>query len=117
MTSGAPHVVCTKKDGVAVVAAVGEFDIGSSEQLAERLAHAVRQISSRVAVDLSGTAFLDSSAIGSLVGSARLAAEAGGWLRLVAPRPNVRRVLELTQIDTYLGVYDDVDSAAEASPA
>jgi anti-sigma B factor antagonist len=62
-------------------------------------------------IDLSGTTFVDSMAIGTMLGVARRANGWGGWVRLVAPRPNVRRVLHLTGLDKVFAMYDTVDQA------
>lgn len=95
-------------DGVAVVAPVGEFDIGTADLLRETFVSALDE-TSRIALDLSGTTFLDSMALGAIIGAGKRARAAGGWLRLVAPTPYVLRVLRVTQLDTVLGVYDSVE--------
>jgi len=101
-------------DGVAVVVAVGEFDLATSDRLREALESAVSEVGPRVVVDLSDTSFLDSSCIGVLVVAGRDAHANGGWVRLLTPHDNVRRVLALTQVDELLGAYDDVGSAIAA---
>jgi hypothetical protein len=50
-------------------------------------------------------------ALGTIVGAGRRTSEEGGWIRLVAPTPNVRKVLRITEIDTVVGLYDTVDEA------
>lgn len=115
MTVPAPRVSCTVEDGVAVVAAEGEFDLNTAQELSQAVERAVSEVSPRVVIDLTRTTFLDSSAIGALISAARTADSAGGWVRLVGLQGNVRRLLELTQVDRFLGAYDDVSSATQAS--
>jgi anti-sigma B factor antagonist len=117
VTSEAAHVTRRERAGAAVVAAVGEFDLAMSTELRDELEAAVRELSPHLVIDLSRTLFLDSSGIGALMSAAKLARTSGGWVRLVAPQPNVRRVLELTQIDTVLDLYDDVDAAVDGVPS
>src|SRR4051794_5117981 len=102
----APHITRSLHGDVAVVAPCGEFDLAWAEPLREELAEVLSRVSTRVVLDLAQTTFLDSSALGAVMVAARAAREAGGWLRLVAPQPNVRQVLALTQIDAVLGLYD-----------
>jgi anti-anti-sigma factor len=106
-----PHVTRFERDGAAVVTPVGEFDLSWSEQLREELATAITTMSPRAVVDLSGTTFLDSSGVGALVSAGKLARSHAGWLRLVAPRDNVRRILRITEVDTVLGLYDTIEQA------
>lgn len=114
MVAGTCRVDRAGVDGVAVVAAVGEFDLATSEVLRGALESAASEIGPRVVVDLSATSFLDSSCIGVLVVAARNAVTEGGWVRLLNPHDNVRRVLGLTQVDELLGAYDDLGSAIAA---
>lgn len=114
MTIEAAHVTLVERHGAAVVTAVGEFDLAMSARLQVELEAAILDLSPRLVVDLSATLFMDSSAIGALMSAAKLAQSNGGWVRLVSPQRAVRRILELTQIDSVLGVYDDVDAAIAA---
>ena len=50
-------------------------------------------------VDLQHLQFIDSSGLGALVRGAKLARAAGGYLRLRAPKPAVRKVLQITGLD------------------
>jgi anti-sigma B factor antagonist len=117
VASGSAYVTRLERDGAAVVAAVGEFDLAMSAQLRDELEGAVSELSPFLVLDLSLTTFLDSSGIGAVMSAAKTAAECGGWLRLVAPQPNVRRILELTQIDTVLEVCEDVEAATKGVPS
>ncbi len=96
--------------GAAVLAPVGEFDIATVEVLRSAIFAALEH-NSNLVVDLAKTTFLDSIALGAIIGGGNGAREAGGWLRLVAPQPNIRRTLRLTGIDRVFGLYDTVDQA------
>lgn len=104
------HVIRVEIDGIIVLTPVGEFDIANLDILRDTIATALEE-SSRIVLDLSQTQFLDSMVLGAIIGSSKRAREAGGWVRLVAPRPNVRNVLRVTRLDTILGLYDTVDQA------
>lgn len=104
------HVTRLDQDGVAVLTPVGEFDIGTVDLLRSAILAALEDVSSLV-LDLAQTTFLDSMALGTIISSGRRAREAGGWVRLVAPQPNIRRTLKLTEMDRVFGLYDSVDQA------
>ena len=108
-----PHVQSSEQDGVTVVVPVGEFDISTVEMLREIFASSVTEESNRMVLDLSGTEFVDSLALGVMLGAGRRANEWGGWVRLVAPTPPVRRVLAVTGLDKVFGMYDTVDQAIQ----
>ena len=113
-----PHVVRTVLADAVVATPVGEFDLAWAETLRDELLSAVR-INPRVVVDLQETSFLDSTAIGALVSAHRAALDGGGWVRLVAPRPHVLKVLQVTELDSLLGVRESVEDALQppAAPA
>ncbi|MFD5825974.1 STAS domain-containing protein [Lentzea sp. NPDC060358] len=66
----------------------GTLDTTGSAALLAKLDHLV--------VDVSGVAFCDSSGVSALVRSRARAVEMAGSLRLVAPSPALRRVLDVT---------------------
>ena len=59
--------------------------------------------------------FLDSSAIGALVGLAKEARDAGGDLYLASVPPPIYQTLRLLRLDTFFIIFDDVASALESS--
>jgi anti-sigma B factor antagonist len=79
-----------------VVRVTGEIDIQSSPILDEHLQKAQGEGASSIVVDLSEVTFLDSTGLSVLVTALQRGQDAGGGVRLTSPRPNVRRVLEVT---------------------
>ena len=80
----------------------GEVDIQTSPLLDEQLQKVLDQGVSSVVVDLDEVSFLDSTGLSVLIAGLKRCQSAGGELRLVSPRPNVRRVLEITGLtDTF----------------
>jgi anti-sigma B factor antagonist len=55
-----------------------------------------------LAADMSGVTFIDASVIGALVAAANRARLAGGGLSLLAPSPQVRRLLGILHLDAML---------------
>ncbi len=83
-------------EGQPVVILTGEIDLGVAPSLRQRLAELVAGGRSRICVDLLGATFLDSIALGVLVGALERCREAGGDLCLVVTEPRILRVLEIT---------------------
>jgi len=103
-------------DDWAVVLVSGEVDLATCPQLRDVLAGLVEQGVYHLIVDLEQVSFLDSSGIGVLISVRRRIREHGGSLRLTAPSPHVRRVLELTGITTLLPTYATLDEATPVEP-
>lgn len=109
-----PHVrTFHRDDGVVVVCPVGEFDMAVLESLRSTFAEVVTPGCHKVVVDLSETTFLDSMALGTIIGAGRRATGWGGWLRLVSPPANIRKVLRVTEVDKVFGLYDTVEQACQ----
>src|SRR6266536_1535079 len=104
-----------RHDDRAVVHISGEVDLATCPQLRDVLAELVDDGVHHLIVDLEQVSFLDSSGIGVLGVLGRIR-EHGGSLRLTAPSPHVRRVLELTGITTLLPTYATLDEAAPVEP-
>lgn len=83
-------------DGAATIALEGELDLASVGQMEERFAAIDEQAPSRVVVDLSGLAFIDSSGLRVLLLADARARERGYEFVLLPGREPVQRVFEMT---------------------
>jgi anti-sigma B factor antagonist len=103
-----------REDGVVVVSLKGEHDLTTAPVLRERTEEAIERGSS-LTVDLTPAEFIDSSIIGVVLEARRRAEEAGvGFAAaLEGGDPAVRRVLEVTGLDSNLPVHDSVETAIE----
>lgn len=70
----------------------------------------------RVVVNLGESEFLDSTAIGSLVGLAKQARDAGGDLVLVAVPKMIRETLGVLRLDKFFEIYGNIDQALAKRP-
>ena len=92
-------------DEVAVVEASGELDFYTGSEFNACLASAVESGAPRVVVDLTQVTFIDSSALGMLVGIARQSAEHSTELMIVCPPGNVARVIAITGLNRVFAMY------------
>lgn len=68
----------------------------------------------KIVLNLREVTIMDSSGIGEVVSSWKLAQRFGGMVKLLRPAPSVKRTLLLTQLVPLLEVFDD-ESEAVAS--
>lgn len=102
----------TAAAGVYVAAPVGELDAFTAPGLRAELTQLFETREPRLLViDLSGVTFLDSTALGVLIGAFKRARERDGELRVVKPSPIVSRIFEITALDSVLPLYDTRDEA------
>jgi anti-sigma B factor antagonist len=94
---------------VAVLHAEGDVDLASADAMKVALAGALEQ-SSTVVVDLGDVGFIDSTGLSALIWGHGQAQEAGGSLRLRRPTPMLRRLLEITALESVLVTEDSDDS-------
>ena len=93
----------------AVLALFGEFDLAGIQQFETEIGKLESGEAKVLVVDLSGLDFMDSSGLRALVMADQRAAKDGRRLAIVPGPPAVRRVFEITQLDSRL---DLVESAA-----
>ncbi|WP_285115658.1 STAS domain-containing protein [Leifsonia sp. fls2-241-R2A-40a] len=98
-----------RDDGVAVLAAEGRISLVTAPELRREVQRVVDDGHTRVAMDLSAVAFIDSSGLGALISGLKTARAAGGDLRLAGAGDHVTRVLRLTNLDRILRVFPSSD--------
>jgi anti-sigma B factor antagonist len=107
-----------RDSGVVIVSLSGEHDLTTAPTLRERVQEAIG-MKGGLLIDLTNAEFIDSSIIGVVLEGQRLAEENGlGFAAaLEGGDPAVRRVLEVTGLDTNLPVHPSIDAAMERAIA
>jgi anti-sigma B factor antagonist len=100
-------------EGVYVFVLYGDMDLHIAPELRERLTRAIDDGARALVVDLSDVTFIDSMALGVLLGTTKRMRSEGGHLRLVVARSEVRRIFEITLLDRVLAI----DSTREEAVA
>ena len=102
--------------GVAVSLS-GELDAYDAPVLRAAFAELAAGRSGQVFVlDLSAVSFLDSTALGTMVGLLRRVREGNGELRVVLPDTPARRIFEVTALDKALDVWPSRQAALAGRP-
>lgn len=94
----------------AVLAVGGEIDLSTAPKLKQALLRFAEGPPTLI-VDLSQTEYLDSTALGVLVGGLKRKREHGGELKLAGLAPRVRRVFDITRLSTVFEIYSSVEEA------
>jgi anti-sigma B factor antagonist len=87
------------RNGVVLFVLYGEVDLHVAPELRERLTTAIEEGADYIVLDLSRVTFIDSMALGVLLGALKRLRPRGGELRLVVPSSDVRRIFEITLLD------------------
>jgi len=101
--------------GCVIARLVGEIDIANAGSAQGHLASLVEL--GHLVIDLSRVSFIDSAGLSALIVTHKRAEVLNHSIRLVGAQGQVRRVLEITQIDKFIAHYDDVADAVEAALA
>jgi len=97
--------------GVAV-ALSGELDAYDAPSMRTAFSELVEaNPGATVVLDLAAVSFLDSTALGTIVGLLRRVREGGAELRVVLPDPPARRIFEVTALERVLDVWPSRDAA------
>jgi anti-sigma B factor antagonist len=97
-----------------VVAVAGEIDLFTAPELKAALSEAVEAGRSRIVVDLTQTTFLDSTALGVLIGAVKRLRSRDGVLTIANTDPNIAKTFEITGLDQIFTIRPTRDGAIEA---
>ena len=78
----------------------GEVDLYTSPELRSAILEALETTHGEVVVELAAVKYMDSSGVATLVEGLRSAHQHDKIFKLVAPSPQVMKVLELTRLDS-----------------
>jgi anti-sigma B factor antagonist len=99
-----------------VVAVRGEIDLFTAPELKQKLTDAIEGGKSRIVVDLTETSFLDSTALGVLIGAVKRLRSRDGALVIVNVDQNIAKTFEITGLDqifTIVGAREDAVTALD----
>jgi anti-sigma B factor antagonist len=94
----------------SVIEVEGELDLSTAPRLKWMLVDSLKAGRCQLVIDLSLATFMDSTALGVLVGFNR-GVDAGTRLAIVCTRPNILKIFELSGLDRAFVVYSTLDEA------
>jgi anti-anti-sigma factor len=92
--------------GTVLLAVAGDVDLHVAGELKSRITESVDDGASKLVLDLTDVAFIDSMGLGVLLGGKKRLDDERGELHLVVPGPELRRLLEITRLDGILPLHD-----------
>lgn len=100
-------------DGLHVLSVGGEIDLFTAPEIRRAAVEAMERGARAIVVDLSETRFLDSTALGILVGIAKRLRARDGDLVIVNTDPVTASTFSITRVDDVVPVVDSRDAAFE----
>jgi anti-sigma B factor antagonist len=97
-----------------VVAVRGEIDLFTAPELKSALSEAIESGHTRIVVDLTDTTFLDSTALGVLIGAVKRLRSRDGRLTIVNVDDNIAKTFEITGLDQIFPISATRDEAVKA---
>ena len=110
--TGSPlRVARSQSDYATVLAPIGEIDISTIGLLNVELAAATSTPERALVVDLEGVSFMDSTGLRTLVEAASGAAQRAQAFAVFRVPPAVKRVLQITKLETHFHEVPDLEPA------
>jgi len=100
-------------NGASVIDLEGEVDVYTAPQLKQQIIDLLDGGVRHVIVNLTAVDYLDSTALGVLIGGLKRLRERNGALDLICPNPRIRRIFEITGLDKIFDIYATEDEAVE----
>jgi anti-sigma B factor antagonist len=100
-----------------VISLSGEVDLYTAPEFKQQLLEIIGQDARQVVVDLTDTTFIDSTALGVLVGGIKRLRSSDGELSLVCSDPNITKIFEITGLDRVFAIYPTRDEAVSTLAA
>jgi anti-sigma B factor antagonist len=98
-----------RDDGrVTIVSVTGDLVIGDAETAFKReILRLLEEGKVDILIDCSGLRFVDSTGLGALVRALTTSQGGGGQTKLLNVGPHLRKLLELTRLDSVFEKFDD----------
>lgn len=112
------QLVSIERDGVVKIATEGnitsaDIDAAGPNPMEKILGR--NWFQSRVLLDMSDSQYIDSSAIGWLIGSSKQLRDGGGTLVVYGIQPAVRQVLDLLKVGRVVPLVEDESAAKQVA--
>src|SRR4051812_4001947 len=97
-----------------ILAVRGEIDLFTAPELKQVLAESIEAGRKFIVVDLTDTTFLDSTALGVLIGAVKRLRSRQGALAIVNVDDNIAKTFEITGLDQIFTILPSREDAIEA---
>ncbi len=100
-------------DSISLLSLTGEVDVYTAPQLKKQINSLITEGAKNVIVNLEAVEYLDSTALGVLIGRLKKLREVDGSLDIVCGNGRVKRIFEITGLDKVLTIWPSEDAILE----
>jgi anti-sigma B factor antagonist len=106
----------SREDGdITILTVNGDLVIGEPETTFKKtITRLLEEGRVNLLVDLSNVGFLDSSGLGALVRALTQSQKEGGQTKLLNAGPQVRKLLQMTKLDSVFEIHSDLEAAVSS---
>ena len=108
---GQNQTTADRGGGIEIVRMPAELDLTTSEGVTALGCAAIARLARLVLLDLAGLSFCDARGLSAFVRIANQADAAGCRFGLIAPRPQVAKILRISGLDSRIPVFATADDA------
>lgn len=106
-----PAFETTEINGWLVLRVHGELDMATAPRLRQQVVAAANLGVAQLVLDLDDVDFLDSTALGVIVGAVKRMRTREGELRVVCTRKNLIELFEITRLTNVFELFSDIETA------
>tara|TARA_R110002050_G_scaffold53059_1_gene120690 strand:+ start:143 stop:493 length:351 start_codon:yes stop_codon:yes gene_type:complete len=99
-----------------ILSNVDKLDANNASELKALFLLTNKKSISTIVLDLSRTKYCDSSGLSAILIGNRLCKDSGGVFVLFGLQPNVKKLIEISQLQTVLNIAKDIDEAVTHIP-
>ena len=112
------EILQRRQGNIVILDIYGSISMGESkDKFAGVMDDLLSQKDVNVLVNFSGINYVDSTAIGELVGYLNKFVENNRQLKILKPHDRVRKLLQITKLDTIFEIYEDEDAGLRSFSA
>lgn len=111
---GSFSIIAEQHEDCAVVRLRGSCTMEVAAELGEELLSLASKPVRLLVVEMSALDFIESTGLGGIIAGHLRVRRNHGELRLVAPRPAIAQLLELTRLTQLFRIFDSVEAALAA---
>ena len=98
-------------EAAEIVLVSGEVDLATAASLKERLDSAIDRVDKPLVVDLLGVTFIDSTALGVLIGAWKRCQELNRPMSVVVEDPRILKVFQITGLTDLFVIHETIEEA------
>jgi len=106
-------VISTKiEDNILILGLIGDIDVEGREYLANEFSELLTKTQyKKCIIDFSEVNYIGSIGIGTILNIQRSFTGYGGYLCLINVLPHIRKIFQITQLDTIIPIFDSFNEA------